>query len=90
MLPATVVVSDGEGRTARMRVELIDTDLASADLAAVKMQVTNLGDQPDSAEALSTSGSATQQVLTRVEPGTGSITYSSSQHGDRARFSLRP
>jgi hypothetical protein len=74
-LPATVVVADGEGRTARIRVKLLNTDLASAGLVAVKVLITGLGDNPDSAEALFTTSATAEQVLTLVQPGTGPLAY---------------
>lgn len=75
-LSTTLVVSDGEGRTARIRVKLPSTDLASANLSAVKVIVTGIGENADKAEALFTTSNTAEQTLTLVQPGTGPLLYS--------------
>ncbi len=67
-LPAVLPIADGEGRTSRIRLKLLNTDLASGNLVAVKVQVTGLGENPDSAEALFTTSQSAEQVLTLVQP----------------------
>jgi hypothetical protein len=68
-MPATLVISDGEGKTTRLKVKLVNSDLASANLMAVKVQVVGPGENPDSAEALFTPTAVADQTLTLVQPG---------------------
>lgn len=67
-LPATIPIADGEGRTSRIRLKLLNTDLASAGLVALKVQVVGPGENPDSAEALFTASQTADQMLTLVQP----------------------
>jgi hypothetical protein len=67
--PATLVISDGEGKTTRLKVKLLSTDFASANLVAVKVRVLGTGENPDSAEALFTPTATADQTLTLVQPG---------------------
>ena len=68
-IPATLVVSDGEGKTTRLKVKLANSDLASANLVAVKVQVEGTGENADSAEALFTPSATADQTLILVQPG---------------------
>jgi hypothetical protein len=74
--PATLPIADGVGRTSRIKVKLVNPDLASASLLAVKVIVRGEGDDGDSAEALFTSSQIADQTLVLVQPGTGPLTYS--------------
>jgi hypothetical protein len=76
-LSAALPISDGEGKTTRIKVKLPNTDLASANLVAVKVQVTGQGENGDSAEVLFTTSQTNDQTLTLVQPGgAGPLTYS--------------
>jgi len=66
-----VVVSDGAGATHRIRVKLLDANLAAAGLAALKVFLEGPGDQPDTAEALFTPSQAADQTLALVQPDAG-------------------
>lgn len=75
-LPAVLAIADGEGKTTRIRVRLGNTDLASANLAAVKVLVIGQGENPDSAEALFVPSQTADQTLTLVQAaGAGALTY---------------
>ena len=81
-IPATLVVSDGEGKTTRLKVKLANSDLALANLVAVKVQVVGTGENPDSAEALFTPSSTADQTLVLVQPGgAGPLRYTYSVTG---------
>lgn len=66
--PATLPIADGEGRTSRIRLKLLNPDLASANLAAIKVHIRGSGDNPDEAEALFTASQTADQTLTLVQP----------------------
>lgn len=77
VFPAALPVLDGEGKTTRINVKLPNTDLASANLVAVRVQVTGQGENGDSAEALFTPSQINDQTLTLVQPGGAEpLTYS--------------
>lgn len=60
----TIVVSDGAGTTHRIKVKLVDPNMAARQLAAVRVNLVGPGEAPDSAEVLFTpSQSADQQLL---------------------------
>jgi hypothetical protein len=79
----TLPVIDGEGQTSRIRVSLPpNSDLATTNLSALKVQVVGLGEHPDSAEALFTPSQTGEQVLTLVQPnGNGPFSYRYSVTG---------
>ncbi|HSF43239.1 MAG TPA: hypothetical protein VLT87_25790 [Thermoanaerobaculia bacterium] len=77
-----IVISDGAGTTRRIKVKLVNPDLASANLAAVRVNVVGPGENPDTAEALFTAGQVIDQTLTLVQPDEGgTFTYSYSVTG---------
>jgi hypothetical protein len=66
-----LVISDGAGSTHRIRARLLGTDLASAGLLAVKLQLRGPGADPDTTEALFTPSQVADQTLTLVQPDGG-------------------
>jgi hypothetical protein len=71
------LISDGAGRTMRVKVKLPSaiTDLTSGALSAIKVFLTGMGDNPDTAEVLFTPTATTEQSVTLVQPTTGPLTY---------------
>jgi hypothetical protein len=67
-----VPVSDGIGKTHRIRVQLPDKNFSASGLAAVRVRVRGNGDDPDSSEALFTASSTDDRAVVLVQPdGTG-------------------
>jgi hypothetical protein len=74
-----VVISDGVGSTHRIRLQLANADLASADLAAIRVTlgVDGIeGDDGDSAEVLFTTSATEEQALTLVTPNSNGRRFS--------------
>ncbi len=63
-----LVISDGIGITKRVKVKLINTNLDSANLVAVKVHVTGPGSTPDISEVLFTSSQINDRTLIVVQP----------------------
>lgn len=76
-VPATLVISDGEGRTMRVKVKLPSaiSDLTSGALSAVKVFLTGASDNPDTAEVLFTPTVTLEQTVILAQPTTGPLTY---------------
>jgi hypothetical protein len=71
-----VVISDGAGMTHRIRIKPANTNLAAANLVAIKVNLLGPGDDPDTAEALFTSSQIADQTLALVQPDTaGAFVY---------------
>ena len=63
-----IVVTDGPGRTQRIKVQLANPDLTSTGLSAVRVELTGMGNPPDRAEALFTASQTMPQVITLLAP----------------------
>ena len=70
-----VILSDGLGRTTRIKVQLAGTDLASAGLVAVRVRLAGSGEDGDRDEAFFAIADTGPKTVALVQPGDGPLTY---------------
>ncbi len=81
-----LVVSDGTGVTKRIKVKLLNSDMSSTQLLALKVNLVGPGDDPDRAEVLFTPSQTGEQMVALVQPIEGNtFTY----HYDVTGFNAR-
>jgi hypothetical protein len=73
----TLPIMDGIGKISRVRVKLASTDLAAANLAALKVFLVGQSENPDSAEVLFVPSQTADQNITLLMPPetVGPLTY---------------
>jgi hypothetical protein len=74
---SVILITDGPGRTRRIRVNLGGQDMISAGLIAVKVNLTGPGDQPDRESVIFSPSQHREQTVSLVQPHEGDVfTYS--------------
>lgn len=74
---SVILITDGPGRTHRIKVNLVGQDMISAGLIAVKVNLTGPGEQPDRESVIFTPSQYQEQTVSLVQPHEGDVfTYS--------------
>ena len=76
-----IIVSDGVGETRIIRIELADTDLEAAGLAAVRVRVRGKGEDADEGDVLFRPGDNTPKTVMLVQPVDGAFSYTYEVEG---------
>ena len=76
-----IFVRDGVGETRIIRIELANTDLDAAGLAAVRVRVRGKGEDPDQEDVLFRPGDNTPKTVTLVKPAGEAFAYSYEVEG---------
>lgn len=76
-----ILVRDGVGETRNIKIELADSKLEEAGLAAVRVRVRGKGEDPDHGDVLFRPGDKTPKTVTLVKTGEGAFAYTYEVEG---------